>query len=253
MFFYLSKILSFLFSPVSWIFLLIGGYFIIKNPAVKKKILYGIFIVFYFFGNTFIIDEIFRWYEPPKKSISDISKPYDVAVVLGGGTTFDFETGLIDFHESADRFFIALELYKQKKVKKLLISGGSGSMVRTEQIEADFIKQYLIQIGVPEHDILIDNTSRNTHQNAVNSKKIIEQHHFSSILLITSAYHMPRAEACFNKAGLHPDTFPVDFEHGPRIFYFDHLFLPQVKAYRLWETILHEWAGFITYKIAGYV
>jgi len=64
---------------------------------------------------------------------------------------------------------------------------------------------------------------------------------------------MPRAEACFNKAGLHPDTFPIDFEHGPRIFYFDHLFLPQVKAYRLWETILHEWAGFITYKIAGYV
>ena len=253
MFFYLSKILSFLTSPVSWLFLLIIGYFIVKKSVWKIRILYSIFGVFYFFGNMFIVDEIFRWYEPPKKSIESITETYDIAVVLGGGTTFDYESGLIDFHESGDRVFIALQLYKQKKVKKLLISGGSGSMVKTDQIEADFIKQYLLKIGVPEKDILVDNTSKNTLENAVNSKKIIEQHGFSKIMLITSAYHIPRAKACFDKLGLQVTPFAVDYEHGKRLFYFNHLFLPQTKAYRLWETILHEWIGFVSYKLAGYV
>jgi uncharacterized SAM-binding protein YcdF (DUF218 family) len=253
MFFYLSKILSFLISPISWIFLLAITYFLTNKVKQKKRIIYVLFSVFYLFSNMFLVDEVFRWYEPEKIPLNSINETYDVAIVLGGGTTYDFETGMIDFHESGDRFFIALQLYKQKKVKKLLLSGGSGSMVKTEQKEAKFIKQYLMNIGVPEQDILIDSTSKNTYENAVNSKNIIDKMGYHKIMLITSAYHIPRAKACFKKLGMPVFALPVDYEHGPRVYYFDHLFLPQTKAFRLWETILHEWIGFISYKIAGYI
>ena len=83
----------------------------------------------------------------------------------------------------------------------ILLSGGSGYMFGQEPSEAIEIEQYLIRMGVPKNCILTEHQSRNTYENAVYSKKLIEQTFESapSILLITSAFHMPRTKACFEK------------------------------------------------------
>ncbi len=252
MFFYLSKILNFLMMPWVWVFLLMVSALVFRKK--RKLLLIGSLSVFYFFGNRFIADEVYRLYEPEKKNIYAVKNQYEAGVVLGNGLTFDPETGLINFNESSDRLFAAIQLYKLGKIKKILFTGGSGFITRQDEKEARLVKQYLLDIGIPEKDILIEDQSKNTYENAkftaelLNAKKIN-----TPVLLITSASHMKRAQLCFQKQQIPVETFPVDFQHGKRIFYFDHLFIPDPKALKLWYQIIHEWFGLVVYKIMGYL
>jgi len=73
-----------------------------------------------------------------------------------------------------------------------------------------------------------------------------------SCLLITSAYHMRRSAACFAKLGWKIDCFSVDFISHSRKFTPDVLFIPRVEAIGNWQTLIKEWVGMISYKLAGY-
>ncbi|NOZ45581.1 MAG: YdcF family protein, partial [Chlorobi bacterium] len=97
------------------------------------------------------------------------------------------------------------------------------------------------------------NQSRNTHENAIFTKKLTK--YFDSkttYLLVTSAFHMRRAKACFKKAGFKFDIYAVNKKAGPRKYEFDYMFLPDKEAFYYWDLLIHEWAGFIVYKIMGY-
>lgn len=250
MFFILSKILAFLYAPILWIFTLLLLAIIFGKK--RKKLLIAAFCTFYFFSNAFIFDEFMRaWEEMPGP---DKEKKYDVAIVLGGHTSYDEKREMPGFHESSDRFLLALQLYKQGKVKKLLFSGGAASLSPPFTKESLVIRDYLISIGIPEKDILIEAESRNTHENAVYSKELLEEiYPEGSFLLITSGYHMPRSIGCFSKAGLNPDGFGVDKISGPRKYYPDHLLVPSAHVLSSWNILLHEWIGYLVYMTLDYI
>lgn len=250
MFFFLSKILAFLFMPLFWFFALMIYSFFSKH---KTKIQIIAIVLLYICSNSFIIDEIGRWWE--KYPVPKLNKQYKVAIVLGGIGKIDASGKRIEFTNSADRLLKALELYKTKKIQKIVVTGGSGSILHPQDKEAMYIHQYLKNIQVPDSDIIIENESKNTYENALFTKKILDSLHIplSNIILVTSAYHLRRSLAVFYKQGFQDIIpYPAERMSGPRKFEIDHCLLPNPDALSLLYKYIHEWIGFIVYKIKGY-
>lgn len=249
MFFYLSKILAFLLMPLFWFFVLMIYSFYSKY---KHKIQILALVFLYICSNGFIVDEVGRWWE--KYPVPKLDKQYEVGIVLGGIGTIDPANQRIEFINSADRLLKAIELYHQKKIKKILITGGSGSILHPEDKEAKYIHQYLKNINIPDTDIIIENESKNTYENAVFSKRILDSLNIKgNYLLITSAYHLRRSIAVFEKQGfLNITPYPAERLSGPRKIELDHCLLPHPDAMSILYKYIHEWVGIIIYKIKGY-
>jgi uncharacterized SAM-binding protein YcdF (DUF218 family) len=253
MFFYISKILHFLLSPLTWIIILLVVSLLLKNKIKAKRVFTSALCVLFVFSNSFIVDEFVRITETAMVSEKQLGR-YDAGIVLGGGmVTIDRENDRLIFQKNTDRFLQTIHLYKRGIIRKILLSSGSGSLVFDDILEASLLKKYLIELGIPDKDILVDSLSRNTYENAVNSSKIINDSlKGGKFLLITSALHMARAKACFSKQGISVDVFPTSKMTGGRRWDIGHLLVPDAGNFERWEELLHEWMGYLIYKIAGY-
>jgi uncharacterized SAM-binding protein YcdF (DUF218 family) len=254
MFFILSKTIGYLSRPLVLLALLFLASYFSRSKRWRKRFLYIAIALLFIFSNEFISNEIVTAWELPPTPYSEISKPYQVGILLTGVTRSNFSpTDRVYFHRSADRVTHTLQLYKLGLIKKILISGGSGTILERTK-EADELSLVLQMMGVPASDLIIENQSDNTHQSAIAVKKIIDGTYSNEdCLLITSGYHMRRSRACFKKVGLNVDTFTVDFLSSKRSFTPDVLLIPKLESVFTWQVLLKEWTGMIAYKIAGYI
>ncbi len=186
---------------------------------------------------------------------TEISQPYDVAILLAGVThTKQKPRDRVHFGRGADRVIHTIYLYKLGLVKKVLISGGSGRISSDGPREADIIKKAFVLYGVPDEDIVLETKSRNTYENAKFSNEIIgRQFPGMRYLVVSSAFHLPRAEACFVKAGLEVDTFSTDLYSHEREFTPDVIIIPSTGALLKWNILIKELVGMIMYKVVGYI
>lgn len=152
----------------------------------------------------------------PPRMVTDFEAA-EIAVVLGGTMSISRVDGRnhINLGPAVDRLWFAAELYKAGKVKKILLSGGGGGGIG-ESYEAEHMQVVMKTLGVPEVDILTENRSRNTWENARFSVDLIRAHSYSSLLIVTSAMHLPRAMAIFDHfsrpTGLRVAPAPTDHE-----------------------------------------
>ena len=254
MFFILSKILHFLISPMTWILIVLFWALITKDEKRRKRLLKGGVLLFLFFSNPFILDEFMRKWEVPALSDSALKENYDVGIVLGGIASYDVQLDRVQINRSADRLMQAVRLFREGKIKMILFTGGSGSILHQDVKEGELVKRLLLQMNVPDSSIIIENNSKNTHENAVESKVILEKNISSGkYLLITSGFHMNRAMGCFKEAGLNVTPFVTDRYSGRRKWEFDHLIIPNVYTLSNWNTLMHEWVGVLSYKMMGYL
>lgn len=110
--------------------------------------------------------------------------------------------------------------------------------------------------GVDPEDILIESTSRNTHQNAVHVKQLLKEHGLfdKKHVLLTSSYHMRRAAGCFRKEDFKILEFSTDFSTAlPQYRYNISMFMPSVQVLEGWEFLIKEWVGYIVYWMVGYL
>ncbi len=252
MFFFVSKIIAWLFTPVIWIFGLLLYSLFSKVSVRKRKALIAAIAITYIFSNSFILDEFMRAWEVDAKKYNEL-QTYDCAIVMGGVLNYDSDFDRLQFNRASDRLWQALELYKMGKVKKILFVGGSGSIEYADIKEAPLLKRYLQVLNVPDSILLFEGESRNSHENAVNAKPVLQKNFPNGkFLLITSAFHMRRSVACFKKQGIEVTSYSADRYSGPRKFQWDHVFIPSAETLMGWNTLIHEWIGYLTYKIAGY-
>ncbi len=253
MFFILSKLYSFLLTPFIWVFILLLLLLIIKNSKTQRKLIIITFSVFLFFSNGFILGELMRLWEI--KMMRQPVQTYEVGIVLGGGmVTYAKKYDRLIFRKNTDRVLQAVDLYRAGKIKKILISSGSGRIFDKFQNEARLLKPFLLRIGIPEEDILIDTLSDNTRQNALESAKILKKEKIKGkYLLITSAIHMRRAIGCFKKVGIIATPYSTDKLVGDRKFYFDYLFIPNIDVLNNWSAFTHEIFGYLIYAVMGYL
>lgn len=238
--------------PMTWIVVCLLLSFIFKKKATKLRL--AAVILIFVFGNSFIQHEVSLMWESPITTDAEL-KSYETAVVLGGYTYYSIPDGRLTFRESSDRLFQAVRLLELQKVKRLVISGGSGYVFDPELKEAEFVRAFLSDLNIPPEDVLVESESRNTHENAVNSSALLQSEGLDkqTILLVTSAFHMRRAKACFEKQGMDVVPFPTDPRVGERIFTIDHLVIPSAYTLAYWNVIIHEWVGYISYWLAGYI
>lgn len=254
MFFFLSKVLAFILSPFLWFIISLLFFFFLKNEVWKNRFKYSTIFLLVFFTSGFPIGFLMRNWEISGKKIEETSH-YDIGIVLSGMFEYNRDLDALSVRRGADRIWQAISLYKAKKIRKILISGDSGFVVRSGLHESDQTKEILIAWGIPEDDILIENKSQNTHENAVNTTKLLNKKYSKkSFLLITSALHMKRASACFRKEGLNFNVFTTD--HYTKVqkgeFTPDQL-LPSINSFVLWEAYLKEVTGYVVYSFQGYL
>lgn len=254
MFFFLSKTINFLLNPYTWLGIaILFAFFNIKKRNFFIKLSC---ILFLFFSNSFITDEAIRLWEYPATKNNLITQENTIGIVLGGGmATYDSKLNRLNFMHSTDRILQSIILYKKSKIKKILISGGSGSLLFPENKEAPLLEKFLRIIDIPQRDIIVESKSNNTYENALFTKKTLDSIAIKpdAYLLITSGYHMRRSIACFKKQNIQVIPYSTDRRVGPRRYDIGHLFLPNINNFNKWNMLFHELFGYISYKIVGYI
>lgn len=248
-FFILSKVLSFLSSPFLWILSVLGLSFITKNTQKKKRYVLISFFLIVFFSNNFIFSVAKSTIEIKPIKFQQCQK-YKYGIVLGGFAGYSEDVQRIKFHASSDRLWQTIFLYKKHVIEKIVVSGGSGKVFKNTIKEADIVKSYLIDIGIKTEDIIIENQSKNTFENAFFTSKISQINKNKTVLLISSSLHMLRAKKCFEKQGFKVDVFPTNYYSMKDANFFDYI-LPNSKTLDSWNEFLHEIFGIIAYKITG--
>ena len=253
MFFYFSKIFDVFLTPASWIFTLLIFSLFAKEKHIKKRTLISAMTIFYLCSNYIIINSLWQAWEIEPIELYPKAK-FDVAIVLTGITDNIREPqDRVYLKKGAERITTPLILYKKGIIKKILITGGKGSSKKKAQAEADILSRFLQDNNVPSRDIIVENQSMNTRQNAVFTKEKLDNYpKLKTKLLITSSFHMKRSLACFNKVGLELTPYPVDFYSSNSNITFAKLFIPDARALSHCTKLIHEVVGYIVYQIVGY-
>lgn len=257
MFFFLSKTIYVLLMPTSWVLMLALWAYFSKFEKRRKKILLSLITLLFILYNNFLVNEIFLWWERPATPFATM-KTYDVGIILTGYTNDGaIIKDRVNLNQAADRIVHAIRLYKEKKIKNILICGAEHDLFAdTIKTKASYrsSKEVLLLAGVPDSVIFIENNSRNTRENALFGKQKLDKiFPKQKYLLITSAFHIRRAEGCFQKVGLEVNSFSVDFVAKKRTFHPNITLIPQESAFANWGKIVHELTGYVVYKIMGYI
>jgi uncharacterized SAM-binding protein YcdF (DUF218 family) len=175
----------------------------------------------------------------------------DVAVLLGGATRGVAGSRLeVELGTAGNRVLHAARLYRAGKVRKILISAGGLSWSGTAPAEADAIATLLMELGVPEIDLLLERQSRTTIENAEQSKRVWVEQRFASGLLVTSALHMPRALALFQQAGMDLVPATTDVTVTRPIIGGPLDLIPNASSLVLFGNALHEWTAIAFTRIS---
>jgi uncharacterized SAM-binding protein YcdF (DUF218 family) len=166
-------------------------------------------------------------------------------VVLGGGVRPPEVSGQApDLKDAADRVWHGVRLFHAGKAPLLLMSGGSDLSLSASS-EAEVMRQFAMDLGVPIGAIVMEGRSRNTRQNAQFSAEILKAQGVKSVLLVTSALHMRRAVALFESQGLMVTPAATDHEARSRFSGVD--WLPDAGALdgsaRAMKEMVARWSG----------
>ncbi|MGW8121919.1 YdcF family protein [Roseivirga echinicomitans] len=254
MFFILSKILALFVMPLTWVigFLVYSRF--TKNPKRKKFFLILPLVLLMFFSNQYISNRAMLLWEPEPTPMNEVGV-YDVGIVFSGVTKGSKSPkDRVYFDYGADRITHTLQLYNEGKLKHIIVSGGLGFQQVEMSFAAERLKSFLVMAGVPDSVITVEPNAANTHENAVESAKILNRDFPNQkYLLITSAFHMKRSALCMAKQGIAFDEFPAGYYTDRPSLKFDDVFIPKAESIKKWETLFKEWVGLATYKLMGYI
>ena len=213
MYFILSKVLLFLLFPLLWVFALFLIALFTKNPKRKKRFFIVALVVLYFFSAPFFLNQVAGWWSIRPGRVNE-PKVYSCAIVLGGFSGPDKNNNGY-FNGSADRFIQGIRMLTTGRAKHILITGGNGGLFPGQFSEGNWVKTQLDELKIPDSCVLIENRSRNTIENAVFSKVILQKAGLQPpYLLITSDFHMRRAYMIFEKEGYKVTPYPCNFIAG---------------------------------------
>ena len=180
MFFFLSKVLSFLIDPFFWIIVMfLISIFHYKKYLRRSFLILGISMIL-FFSNSLIFN-----YVNDLWSVKNINEKehYQIGILLGGMISLTSSEENIQFSNHNDRLLNTLDLFNSKKIDKILITGAAGSL-SSDLKESQILKKYLNKVGIPDSCILIEDKSKNTFENAIYCEKILLNSNFSEDIIL---------------------------------------------------------------------
>jgi uncharacterized SAM-binding protein YcdF (DUF218 family) len=266
LFFGLYKFVKYAIYPLTWIMVCCGLALVLSwCPASPRRqrwlrgsLVMGVALLFIIsspIASYTVMSVLEGWYPP----VRSIDRHIDAIVVLSGSVrdrgTLRPAIELGD--ESRHRTLCGAELYQQGVARRLVMTGGSTRMFGDPGAKvAPAMKEWAVKLGVPPEAILIDDQARTTYENALGTKRVLGE--APSIVLVTSAYHIPRAMALFKKQGFEVLPYACGFHVKDRLSddwddltLFD--VLPSSWALHRMTDAVDEIAGIIVYWFAGYL
>ncbi|ADV13118.1 YdcF family protein [Mesorhizobium ciceri] len=254
MFFYLSKIFWFFIQPLNLaIFLLLAG---LLAVTIGRRRLAGAGSVL-----AFLILALSAWTSLGAMMLNPLEERFqrpplpekvDGIVVLGGGFegAINLARGGYELNSSGDRMVETAILARRFPTAKVVVSGGTGALFLDGEGDAATAPRLLTALGVAADRMILENKSRNTYENAVFTKELVTPKPGETWLLVTSAFHMPRAKALFDKAGFATVPWPVDYRTSGRegVGLFRDNPADSLQATTM---AIREWIGLFAYWLSG--
>ena len=241
---YLHKILPFFLSPLGIIFIFLIFSFFFK----KRFFVFLAFIVLIVSSNPIIGNYLTKKLEYPYKPIPiNTLKNSDAIVVLSGmlKQVGDKNYNIYEFSDP-DRFFGGLDLIRENKSDKIIFTAGQLPWTDNWQPEGLILKNKAISFGVPQAKILVTENVKNTYEESIAVTKLISNN--SSLILVTSAFHMHRSKYLFEKQGFDIIPYPVDFKTSNAKTSIMN-FIPSVSSLNKVSLFIRENIGRLYYKL----
>ena len=255
MFFVASKVLGAILEPIT--FLVLVGFAgiaisLVGHKRAGQRLAIGAALVFACvcfspLGNALLRPLEDRFPRPA----SDMPAPAGI-IVLGGALdeSLTEARGAPSLNEAAARLTSGVVLARRYPSARLVFTGGSADLAQRELDEARGVRELWLSLGVPEARMTFESASRNTYENAVLTKQLVDPKPGETWFLVTSAAHMPRSVGIFRAAGWPVVAFPVDY----RTTGTEHDWWPTAKVVdqqRKLEFAAHEWIGLVAYRLTG--
>lgn len=260
MFYYASKILWFVATPSNALVALgLVGALIrsVRRPALRRlgSVLAGSALLGLALAG---LSPLANWVILPLEErfppYVDDGRPVSGIVVLGGSVLAQESVarGELILNDAGERVLTLGELARRFPDAKLVFSGGSGALIDDEPPEADVVARFArAALDIRPERLVVESRSRTTHENALFSRRLVEPRGGERWLLVTSAWHMPRAMGCFRHAGFPVVPYPVDYRtRGPQDRW--RLFASVSDGLRRLDLATKEWIGLLGYRVAGY-
>ena len=241
---YLHKILPLIFSPL---FFIMG--LIIWGSIIGSKKISIIGIVILIFCSLPIISNKTTVYLQKDYSLQETSSinKADAIVVLSGmvsaiktGNKFKYEFG-----GGVDRILSGMDLFKDNKAPLLILTRGKLPW-QLGIPEGEYLKEFAIKFGIPEKSILLTDNVQNTDEEAKSVKRLLKKND-TEIILVTSAFHMPRAKKIFEAANIKVIPFAVDFSSSRKITLMD--FIPSASGLYVTSNFVKRMIGRAYYSL----
>jgi len=172
-------------------------------------------------------------------------------VVLGGGFegAVNLARGGYEVNAGGDRYIEAAALARRYPEGRVVVSGGTGALILDGEGDAATAPRLLEALGVSPDRLVLENESRNTAENAAFTRRLVSPAEGETWLLVTSAFHMPRSMALFEKAGFPVTPWPVDYRTSGQ----EGLLFPDNPVDTMQATTLgiREWIGLLAYWLSG--
>jgi len=255
MFFILSKVLGFFASP-SNLMIALGLLGVLLLPTrlsrAGRRLMVASLVALAVLGLSPLGNALIIPLEQRFPPWDDTRGAPDGIVVLGGAITPDVSVARneVALDEAAERITATVALARRYPAARIVYSGGSGALIYSEGSEAAEAVRMLESLGIPPARIIAEEQSRNTVENAVFSLLLAMPQPGERWLLVTSAYHMPRAMGIFRRAGFAVEAYPVDWRtRGPQdlVRPFPTLGSGLQRA----DTAMREWVGLLVYWLTG--
>lgn len=252
--------MSFIFSKLVWALLAPGTLLFLialtstllwrKRPAISRALTIVMAVALGLLVLCPVGPWLIRPLETPFPAPDLNTLSVDGIVVLGGASDPEATSlaRMIVLNDAAERLTSFVALSRRYPKARLVFSGGSGDPLRPDFREADEVRHFFAEQGLDPDRVLFERDSRNTWENAKMSLALAAPRADEHWLLVTSAWHMPRAMGCFERAGWRITAYPVDYRH----YSFDRwlLFMPDQQL-DMATTALREWVGLVAYRIMG--
>ena len=250
----LSKFLPQLVYPFSLalLLLLLAWAWVLLGKRWKGSIAIGLALAILMITASPLSQAVYRQHEQKFPAVPIAQSPNAGAIVVLGGDVGIPNAPRTTSQLDGNRLFHAFRLYKAAKAPVIVITGGNVFPQEGLQSEAMYSKAILEEIGVASDAILTETDSRNTYQNAVNTRKMLGEIGIDRIILVTDAFHMPRAVAVFEKAGFEvipsPSGFSVvDFARPKLLEWW-----PSLGNLSKAHAVMREKLGLIVYQLRGW-
>jgi len=250
MFFYLSKTFWWLFDPGNILFLLLflGVFLLYVNKVRIGKWFCGAALIFYVvIGVSPVGPYLLGKLENRFPQVKELPENVDGIIILGGvlDVWMTNERQTYALNNNVERITSLINLTKVYPDVPIIFSGGAGLMGYPDLNEANMLKPLLKDLTKGTNRLYFENKSKNTYENAVYTKEIINELGGGKWILVTSASHIPRSVGAFRFQNIEVYPYPVNYSTGVN-FRFSFSLFPR-SGLASFRTALHEWLGLFVY------